>query len=251
MLGTAAVLTVGDVVVRLLFFGGIAAGSALLKRGQTLRIAVAAAALLVAAFLADQLGWAAAVPALSASAFGVLEPIPWFVVARHAAASTNSKPWAAVGTALFVLRFGIAIPITARIDEHVLVLLGLPGALAALLALMLVPDLLSLEPQAAPPVPTKPGQPEVAAGLAAPTRSVDAGKLLERHYGECLSPRELEIGSLAIAGVSTREIAERLFLTENTVKYHLKNLFRKTGAENRHDLYRKLVAADGNPGHRK
>jgi DNA-binding CsgD family transcriptional regulator len=35
------------------------------------------------------------------------------------------------------------------------------------------------------------------------------------------------------------------------VKYHLKNLFRKTGAENRHDLYRKLVAADGNPGHRK
>lgn len=46
---------------------------------------------------------------------------------------------------------------------------------------------------------------------------------------------------MAVEGVSTQQIAERMYLTINTVKTHLKHVFRKTGTENRNDLYRKLV----------
>lgn len=66
--------------------------------------------------------------------------------------------------------------------------------------------------------------------------------MLEMHYGDQLSNRELEIGRLAISGMSTQDIAEQTYLTVNTVKTHLKNLFRKTKTENRNDLYRKLVS---------
>jgi DNA-binding CsgD family transcriptional regulator len=62
-----------------------------------------------------------------------------------------------------------------------------------------------------------------------------------RHYEQQLSRRELEIATMAVEGVSTQQIAERMYLTINTVKTHLKHVFRKTGTENRNDLYRKLV----------
>ena len=70
------------------------------------------------------------------------------------------------------------------------------------------------------------------------------GFTLERIWGTQLSQRELEVGSLAIAGCSTQEIAESLFISENTVKTHLRNLFRKTKTRSRNELYRKLVEAD-------
>lgn len=70
------------------------------------------------------------------------------------------------------------------------------------------------------------------------------GFTLERIWGAQLSQRELEVGSLAIAGCSTQEIAESLFISENTVKTHLRNLFRKTKTRSRNELYRRLVEAD-------
>jgi DNA-binding CsgD family transcriptional regulator len=48
-----------------------------------------------------------------------------------------------------------------------------------------------------------------------------------------ISPREHEILILIAAGMSNREIAERLFLSENTVKTHLANLFDKLEAKRR------------------
>lgn len=70
------------------------------------------------------------------------------------------------------------------------------------------------------------------------------GFTLEQIWGPQLSQRELEVGSLAIAGRSTQEIAESLFISENTVKTHLRNLFRKTKTRSRNELYRKIVEAD-------
>jgi DNA-binding CsgD family transcriptional regulator len=48
-----------------------------------------------------------------------------------------------------------------------------------------------------------------------------------------LTPRELEILERIAAGLSTREIAEALFVSENTVKTHASRLFDKLGVNRR------------------
>lgn len=48
-----------------------------------------------------------------------------------------------------------------------------------------------------------------------------------------ITPRELEILGWIAAGLSNREIAERLFVSENTVKTHSSRLFDKLGARRR------------------
>ena len=48
-----------------------------------------------------------------------------------------------------------------------------------------------------------------------------------------ITPRELEILETMAAGFSTREIAERLFVSENTVKTHTARLFDKLSAKRR------------------
>jgi NarL family two-component system response regulator LiaR len=48
-----------------------------------------------------------------------------------------------------------------------------------------------------------------------------------------ITPRELEILGLISTGLSNREIAGRLFVSENTVKTHSSRLFDKLGAKRR------------------
>lgn len=48
-----------------------------------------------------------------------------------------------------------------------------------------------------------------------------------------LTPRELEILEAMAAGLSNKEIAERLFVSENTVKTHAGRLFSKLDAKRR------------------
>jgi len=48
-----------------------------------------------------------------------------------------------------------------------------------------------------------------------------------------ITPRELEILEAMAAGFSNREIAERLFVSENTVKTHAARLFDKLSARRR------------------
>ncbi len=50
---------------------------------------------------------------------------------------------------------------------------------------------------------------------------------------EPLSEREKEMLVLLVNGRTNREIAERLFVSENTVKFHLKNIYAKLGVSNR------------------
>jgi two-component system NarL family response regulator len=48
-----------------------------------------------------------------------------------------------------------------------------------------------------------------------------------------LSDREIEILRLVASGKSNRLIADQLSISENTVKYHLKNILHKLGVSNR------------------
>jgi NarL family two-component system response regulator LiaR len=48
-----------------------------------------------------------------------------------------------------------------------------------------------------------------------------------------ITPRELEVLELIAAGLSNKEIAERAFVSENTVKTHSSRVFDKLGARRR------------------
>jgi DNA-binding NarL/FixJ family response regulator len=48
-----------------------------------------------------------------------------------------------------------------------------------------------------------------------------------------LTPREFEILRLVAAGATNGEIARKLWVTEQTVKFHVSNIYRKLGVANR------------------
>jgi DNA-binding NarL/FixJ family response regulator len=48
-----------------------------------------------------------------------------------------------------------------------------------------------------------------------------------------LSPRQTEILQLVADGLSTADMARKLWVTEQTVKFHLANIYRKLGVSNR------------------
>ena len=69
---------------------------------------------------------------------------------------------------------------------------------------------------------------------------IDGPFVLDRERVEALAitPRELEILGLIAQGLSNREIGERLFVSENTVKTHSSRLLDKLGARRRTEAVR-------------
>jgi len=51
-----------------------------------------------------------------------------------------------------------------------------------------------------------------------------------------LSPREKEVLPLILEGHSNSEISGLIFVSENTVKFHVRNILKKTGCSNRQEL---------------
>ena len=51
-----------------------------------------------------------------------------------------------------------------------------------------------------------------------------------------LSDREREVALLAAEGLRNREIAQRLFISEETVKSHIRSVFNKTNIDRRSKL---------------
>ena len=59
-----------------------------------------------------------------------------------------------------------------------------------------------------------------------------------------ISPREREVIQLLNQGLGNREIAHRLFVSVATVKTHVHNIYEKTGAKSRYELYRLVEPAE-------
>jgi two-component system nitrate/nitrite response regulator NarL len=51
-----------------------------------------------------------------------------------------------------------------------------------------------------------------------------------------LSPRESDVALLVARGLSNKEVAREMELSNGTVKTHVHNIFQKLGAENRYTL---------------
>ncbi|MGZ7443957.1 LuxR C-terminal-related transcriptional regulator [Paenibacillus sp. TH7-28] len=56
-----------------------------------------------------------------------------------------------------------------------------------------------------------------------------------------LTHREKEVAALAAEGMTNRDIASRLFLSEVTIKKHMRSIFQKVGASNRTQLLKLLM----------
>jgi predicted ATPase/DNA-binding CsgD family transcriptional regulator len=54
-----------------------------------------------------------------------------------------------------------------------------------------------------------------------------------QEIGVSLSKRERQVIGLVAEGLSSQEIAERLYITERTVRFHINSIFNKLGANNR------------------
>ncbi len=60
---------------------------------------------------------------------------------------------------------------------------------------------------------------------------------------DTLSTREIELLRLVAAGNSNKAIAEELSISENTVKYHMKNILQKLSAKNRTEAVTQAIRA--------
>jgi DNA-binding CsgD family transcriptional regulator len=57
-----------------------------------------------------------------------------------------------------------------------------------------------------------------------------------------LTPHELRVASIVASGATNQEIASRLFVTQKTVEYHLRSIYRKLRIRSRSELTRIYVA---------
>jgi DNA-binding NarL/FixJ family response regulator len=87
---------------------------------------------------------------------------------------------------------------------------------------------------------------EAAISRRATTRLVEGLADRSRRRREpagSLTPREIEVLSSVAEGMSNKAVAQTLSITENTVKYHMKNIMQKLGAQNRTEAVTNAVRA--------
>lgn len=57
---------------------------------------------------------------------------------------------------------------------------------------------------------------------------------------DLLTERQKELVQLMVEGFSNKEIADKLFITESTVKYHIRNIYSILDLKDRKDLFKKI-----------
>lgn len=61
----------------------------------------------------------------------------------------------------------------------------------------------------------------------------------------CLTPTECRLAGLLVEGLDVATAAEQLKMTVETARFHLKTIFRKTGARRQSDLMRLVLGLPG------
>ena len=64
---------------------------------------------------------------------------------------------------------------------------------------------------------------------------------VDPHFEMNLTRRELELLPMLSAGLANKQIAEKLNISERTVKAHVSNVLQKTGSLSRHELARRMT----------
>jgi DNA-binding NarL/FixJ family response regulator len=67
----------------------------------------------------------------------------------------------------------------------------------------------------------------------------------DQELARLLTRRQLEILGLVAEGLSNAEIAERLFLSESTVKWHVRKVLRALGVANRAQAVARYLSTSG------
>jgi DNA-binding NarL/FixJ family response regulator len=86
--------------------------------------------------------------------------------------------------------------------------------------------------------------------LTAAVRSVSLGQIsIPRSFRECLgrpvlSHREMQIIALVAVGCTNAQVAQRLYLSESTIKGHLSSVFRRLGVSSRRKAAAMVFASD-------
>lgn len=75
---------------------------------------------------------------------------------------------------------------------------------------------------------------------------VDRLEVFSRASG--LTARERELMRLLATGADTKDLADRLFVTEHTVQDHLKSMFEKTATHSRRELLSRALGTRSGPG---
>ena len=73
------------------------------------------------------------------------------------------------------------------------------------------------------------------------TQAAPAAINHEQLLKEGISKREAEILLLMHAGLSNQQIADKLFISENTIKKHISNIFQKLQVERRTEAVKKAL----------
>jgi DNA-binding NarL/FixJ family response regulator len=83
-----------------------------------------------------------------------------------------------------------------------------------------------------------------AAAVSPPRDQVAAQEVARDHETTAwrLTPREVDVLSAAAEGLSNAQIGRRLWVTEQTVKFHLSNIYRKMGVSNRTEAMRRAIS---------
>ena len=85
------------------------------------------------------------------------------------------------------------------------------------------------------------GLPADAILVASRRRAGEEGDDEEHSLIEPLTPREIDVLELVAQGLPNKRIAERLGISDQTVKFHLATIRGKLGALNRTDAVRRAV----------
>ncbi len=93
-------------------------------------------------------------------------------------------------------------------------------------------------PERRPDAPSRPGAapPSRPAAAAGPGASANGPRAGSDAVGGTLSDREVEVAQLVLAGMTYKEIGERLFISAKTVEHHVARMRQRLGATSRGEL---------------